>query len=332
MMSELVPEEKKESKIMRPRSWWWLNILLIVLILFLVGTGMGFYITKTQQLSQTIESLSAQAIKTQELHAIEVSQLQALQQQVNHQAIQLFQQQQSLQQLSLFEQQKQWKFAEIVYLIQLANTSLHFGHDIKASQQLLLQAHTIIVELHDPSLDNLDQALQIDVHVLAEVQQQDVAQIFVQISDLEQQVDNMPLLGSGFASEENMLPDEVVPMTGSWRQRLRESLHQLKYLVIVRKTPNPLLPLIAQEQGEYINQFLHMQLGQAQWAVLHHDKAIYQSSLEQCSVWVNRYYVILNPQTQDVLSALTALQNQEVSFPEVTLDKTLHALSIISPA
>lgn len=330
MTSALAPESKKEIK-MSFRSWLWLNLLFIVLLLLLVGIGIGVYITKTQQMTQTLEILSAQVLKMQKQQAIETSQLQALSNRANHQEMQLFQQKKSLQKISLFEHKQQWQRIEISYLIHLADTSLLFGQDMKASQQLLLQVHAIIVALHDPNLDNLDQAIQADAQALAKAQKQNNTQIFAQISDLEQQMDAMPLLGSRFISEENISAHEVAAsVSENWRQHLKQSLQQLKHLIIVRKTPNSLSPLVAQEQGEYINQFLHMQLGQAQWAVLHHDNVVYQSSLEKISVWIKRYYFVLNPKTQAVLNSISRLKNKEVSFPKVTLNKTLDALSLMN--
>lgn len=330
MTLELAVEKKDNRNIIRPFSWLWLNILLIVLILLLVGAGVGFYITKVQQMSATVAQLHEKTIKIEEARVIDQSQLAGLNKIINQQAEQLEQQNRSIKQLTLFEQQKQWRLDEINYLVNLANTSLVFAHDLQTSQRLLEQVHTIILGLHDPGLDNLDQAVQADMQMLASTKWQNFSQIFVQLTTLERQVDDMPLLGSGFVRDENVSPDEeIAPMAKTWRERLKESLQQLKYFVVVRKTANSLLPLIAQEQGEYINQYLHMQLANAQWAALHNDNSIYHSSLEQENIWINRYFVVLNPRTQDVLSVLSELQSQDVGFPELNLDKTINALSVL---
>ena len=329
MMTELV-QEKKEANVIRPRSWLWLNILLIVFIFLLVGAGVGFYYAKVQQMTQTIAQLHTQTMQIEQAHAIEAAALGELQNTVNAQANQLEQQQHSLQHLALFEQQRQWQLDEIGYFINLANTSLLFSHDAKTSYQLLGQVHTNILAMHDASLEMLDQAVLSDMKMLAALTLQDASQMFLQISTLDQALDEMPLLGSSFA-EENESPEEVSSVAHTWSERFKQTLHQLQYVVDVRKTSNSLSPLIAQEQGEYISQYLHMQLGQAQWALLHNDNAIYQASLEQANLWINRYFVILNPKTQDVLSALSVLQAIDIRFPEVNLDKTVTALKEISP-
>lgn len=325
MTTEFVPE-KKEMNIIRPRSWLWLNIILMVFILLLAGAGVGFYFANVQQMSLSIAQLHTQTMKIEQASLVEQATLQQLQSTLQNQAVQLEQQQQSIRHLSLFEQQRQFQLDEIRYLVSLANTSLTFSRDAKTCYQLLLQAHEVILVMHDASLDILEHAIQNDMKMLAALTLQDASQVFLQIGALDQSIDEMPLLGSSFV-EESDSPEYLSPPTvHTWKERLQKTLHQLKYVIDVRKTANSLSPLIAQKQGEYINQYLHMQLEQAQWAVLHNDNTIYQTSLAQANLWINRYYVILNPKTQEVLSALSALQAMNIRFPTVALDKTMTAL------
>jgi len=328
MMTELIPE-KKEEKVIRPRSWLWLNIVLIVLMFLLVGAGVGFYYAKVQQMTQTITQLHAQTLRVEQAHAVEAAGLSELQKTVTDQASQLQQQERSLQHLALYEQQRQWRIDEVRYLINLANTSLLYSHDAKTSYQLLGQVHTLILAMHDVSMGILDEAVLSDMKMLAALTLQDVSQLFLQLATLDQAIDGMPLLGSSF-TEESDSPEDMPAVVHTWKDRLKQTLHQLQYVIDVRKTVDSLSPLIAQKQGEYINQYLHMQLGQAQWAVLHNDNTIYQASLEQANLWINRYFVILNPQTQEVLSALSALQAIDIRFPAVTLDKTMTALKEVT--
>lgn len=328
-MSTELMQEQKEEKIIRSRSWLWLNIVMIVLMFLLVGAGIGFYYAKVQQMTQTITQLHAQTMVIEQAHLLEKANITELQKMLTDQSTRLQQQERSLQHLALYEQQREWQLDEIGYLINLANTSLIFSQDAKTSYQLLDQAHTHLLSLKDRSLDILDQAVLSDMKMLAALTLQDPSQLFLQLSTLDQAIDGMPLLGSSF-TEESDSPADMPVIVHTWKDRLKQTLHQLQYVIDVRKTVNSLSPLIAQTQGGYINQYLHMQLGQAQWAVLHNDNTIYQASLEQANLWINRYFVILNPQTEEVLSALSALQAIDIRFPAVTLDKTMTALKEVT--
>lgn len=147
--------------------------------------------------------------------------------------------------------------------------------------------------------------------------QQRQTDVFLQVASANQKIDALPLLGS-LVAHKDALPKPTAPQINTWKERLMQSLKQLKFLIVVRKTPNPLLPLIAQEEGDYINQYIHLQLGQAQWAVLRNNNKVYQSCLAQAHFWVSRYFIAQDPKTQSVLHDLEALQKIDVSFPAIT--------------
>lgn len=311
------------------RSWLWLNLLLVVLIFLIVGAGIGFYYSKMQQLTQTIDRLQTQTERVQQAYAIEEAGLNTLQKTISDQGFQLQQQNQRIKRLALFSQQRQWRLDEIRYLINLSNMSLLFAHDVKTSDQLLLQVQNRIAVLYDARLNTLDQAVKSDREMLAELKIQDVIEVFSQLTAINQRVDLMPLLGSSFVKED-ALPKTAVSVANTWQERLQQTLHQLKFFLVIRKTSNPLLPLIAQEQGDYIKQYVHLQLGQAQWAALRHDNVVYQDSLKQANFWIGRYFIAQDPNTQSVLHDLDALQAVAVDFPLINLDKTVNALSALT--
>lgn len=328
-MTNDLAEEKTKMNSDRPHFWLWLNIVLIVLMFLFIGAGIGFYYEKIQQMTQGMTQLQRHTQGLEQAHAVDKAILSRVQKTMLDQTDQLMQQQRSLHQLSLYEQQRHWQLNEIRYLVNLANTSLIFSRDVKTSYELLTQVHATILTMQDASFELLDHAVLSDMKMLASLTLQNVPQLFMKVASLDQTIDTMPLLGSGFVKEQ-YAPEDVSPEIHTWAERLRQTLHKLQYVIDVRKTSDSLSPLIAQEQGEYINQYIHMQLGQAQWAILHNDNAIYQASLEQVNLWINRYFVILNPKTQEVLSALSVLQALDIHFPAINLDKTIMALKDIS--
>ncbi len=327
MSSEMIVLGKPAGHIVPLRFLFWLNICFIALVILLGGFFIAFYTIKTQQITQSTSQFAAQIKEADTKNSIIQAQLIDLQAALNNQSVKLAQQAQTLQQLTAFTQQKEWYIDEIRYLIHLADTKSTFDHNISESIHLLNKAHRMILDEHDPLLNHLDKAVQSDIQALVSVNDLDISSIFVQLAKLERNIDDMPLLGSAFVNGEDISIEETIPVVQTWRDRLKNTWQELKEFIVVRKTPNSLMPLIAQEQGEYINQYIHMQLAQAEWALLRHNNAIYQSSLEQVNLWINRYYVALNPRTQDVLSVLTDLQARRINLPKLTLNKTLDALS-----
>ncbi|MCD8499616.1 MAG: uroporphyrinogen-III C-methyltransferase [Gammaproteobacteria bacterium] len=239
-----------------------------------------------------------------------------LQKVLHDQEITLTEQTHALKQLTHLSQEHEWRLHQIKYLINLADTSLSFGHDIPETIRLLTQAHHLILETHDPALTVLDQSIEDNRKTLAGIKIPDISLLFLKLHELEQSIDNMPFLGAGFIEENT--PEEEISTTNNWRDHLKKTWKQLRQLITVKKTPNALIPLVAQEQGEYINQYLHMQIGQAQWALLHHNTTIYESSLTQAIEWINRYYTVLNPKTQEVLMVLQELKTRKYPYSYVT--------------
>lgn len=322
MSSELKTIETPVNHSRHSRFFSVLIILLASITLVLIGGFWGVYHSKIQSLSQTIQELSHQIRENDDANLLLKDNIKKIQQAFHDQETTLIQQTQALKQLSHLSQEQEWRLHQIRYLLNLADTSLSFGHDVPETIRLLTQAHHLILETHDPELTALDQSIEDNRKRLAAVKIPDISLLFLQLHELEQSIDDMPFLGAGFREEDIPAEQEISP-TDNWRDHLKKTWKQLKQLITIKKTPNSLIPLIAQEQGEYINQYLHMQIGQAQWALLHHNTTIYESSLTQAIEWINRYYSVLNPKTQEVLIALQELRHENISIPALQLSKNL---------
>lgn len=91
-----------------------------------------------------------------------------------------------------------------------------------------------------------------------------------------------------------------------WYERILNSLKSLKTLFVIQHLDHPVMPLITPEQGVVMKQNILMQLNIAQWALLHHDKGIYQAALQTVSEWVSRYFSP-SDQRKSILDKLTVL-------------------------
>jgi uroporphyrin-3 C-methyltransferase len=329
--AKLTALENKSQTVIKPyKLLLGLNFFLLLLVVLILGASLGFYYSITKKTSQAITVLSEKLEKTEQEKIFIDIQFNKLQHHLSQQAIQLEEQHHALQKIALFSQQSQWRINEVTYLIELAQTALSFRHDIVLTESLLERAHHMILDIQDSRLNKLDRAIQSDRHKLESVSIEDINPLFLDLIQLDQRIDTIPLLGFNFVEEEVDSPDDLSDSLPSWKMHLKKSLSQLKDFIIVRKSSNSLSPLIAQEQGEYINQYLHMQLNQAQWALLQRNVEVYQASLSQISLWINRYYVVLNPITQDVLSAITELQEKNIDFPDLEIRKTRYALNALN--
>ena len=252
-----------------------------------------------------------------------------IQHKLSAQQQQLDQQQKALQQMTVLKQQQYWQFGAIRFLIQLANNRVQFAQDIQASYDLLTQAHQIIIASHNHNFDALDQALQQDMQMLSTITKGNTTPIFLHISQVTSMVASMPLLTIDVIKKSTPTP-VAADMTLTWQDKLQKTWQELHSLIVIRKLSDPLVPLMTQQEGEYIRQYLLLQLGEAQWAAQRYQGAIYHATLHQAMAWIEQYFVANNPITQQVMSELEKLQQQEVALPTVTLNKTFMALQQVA--
>ena len=103
----------------------------------------------------------------------------------------------------------------------------------------------------------------------------------------------------------------------------------MRSLITVRDQSDGLKPLVAKQGGDYILQYITLELGQAEWALLRRDNMVYQASLQQAEHWVNRYYVSSDPSTEKALAMFKELRAQDVGLTQVNLQDTLTALAAL---
>jgi len=112
-----------------------------------------------------------------------------------------------------------------------------------------------------------------------------------------------------------------------WQRGLHEMWRSLKTIVVVRNNLNGSMPLVTPEQKAFLYQNVHAMIAQSTWALLNQQPAIYQSSLQQLTEWIKRYFVLDAPQTRAMLNDLSQLEKIDIHPPTLTLMNTLQAFN-----
>ncbi len=137
------------------------------------------------------------------------------------------------------------------------------------------------------------------------------SQLFIQLREVNDLINSLsliatkPMIGSVEPVAEEALS------TNHWKARLQQIWAQFKAFIVIRRHVDEVAPLVASQGGDYIYQYVHLQLGMAQWAVLHNNHEVYQASLKQAKDWVERYFIANEPVTKDVLASLALLQTEK---------------------
>lgn len=213
--------------------------------------------------------------------------------------------------------------SEISYLIHLSNLHLNIGHDVNTSQQLLKAAYKRLQQLNDPSLFALKQSMNSDINKLENAPKFDVAKLILQLQSLNQQIQNLPVLPKHFFPKDAPSTQTTLTKTDvkklPWYKQLWHNLSGLKQLVIVSHTGKSAIPLITPEQQLFLKQNIQSKIMQAQWAVLHHDAKLYQSSLTRVKDWMIKYFHE-STETKKVLESVNKLTSINITpkYPDIS--------------
>jgi len=216
--------------------------------------------------------------------------------------------------------QHPWIFSEVNYLIQLAYYNLTFTRDVPAATALLQLADQRLGILNDPTLSNIRQLLAKHIVTLQAIPPLDLAGLLARLNALQEQVLQLPLRKPLPTPEKSAAKPATAETLPAWRRALQASLDTLQKLVVIRRSDQPIVPLLPQEQQAYLQHNLQLLLQQAQSATLRGQADVYQMSLQQAKIWIQHYFASDTPATQAILRTLNELQkiNVRPALPDLT--------------
>jgi len=218
---------------------------------------------------------------------------------------------------------KDWLFAEVEYLLRLANQRVLMEGDAKGALVLFHEADDIIRQSEGVTAFDLRKAIAANIAQLNAVSEVDVDGIFVQLAALASQVDQLQQKQNKFQPK----PVEATPsmtQTPSFGDRLLDLVKRggarLATLVDFRRGETPIKPILPPKEAYYLRQNLILKLQMAQLALLRSDQAVYVDSLGEAKSWVMQYFDPNDPTTQAMVKSLAGLAALDVSkkMPDVS--------------
>ncbi|WP_025733615.1 uroporphyrinogen-III C-methyltransferase [Carnimonas nigrificans] len=302
---------------------WLLVLLTVLLLLILVALGWDLQRINTQhdridELTQQVNSLHGEGLQRfQQALSDSRRANESLGQRLdeNEEAVQHV-----LDEMNRHQQTdaREWSYAEVEYLLRIANQRLALERDINGAQQLLHTADERLVETGNPAFIPVRRAISNELGELESVPNVDREGIYLQLASAQQQFDKLPLAQDTEALKaEAESSDEF---SGGWRQQLGRLGDQLKDLVTVRHHDQPLEALITPQQEGYLRENVRLQLEQAQLALLRQDPQIFKSALDQAATLVDKYYRSDDSGVQNALQHLQELSELQVrpDIPDIS--------------
>lgn len=214
-----------------------------------------------------------------------------------------------------------WVYAEVEYLVRMANQRVMMEQDANSALLLLQAADEIVRETDGLTAHRLREALAQDIAALKTVDSPDTQGIYLELSALVVQV---PLLTRPIpAYRAPNLVVERTPDAAGYLARffglIRRAGDKLAHLVDFRRDEVAIQRILPPEEEYFLRQNLVLKLQIAQMALLEGNQVVFHSALSEAQVWVSDSFDEENPRTVAMLKSITRLSASQVSvnLPDV---------------
>ncbi len=246
-----------------------------------------------------------------------------------------------------------WALMEVEYLLRLANQRLQFASDVPTAIALLDSADDILLDLNDPGLLSVREAIADDKAALQALPTLDRDGIIIELAALSEQLSALPLKQYEYAAREEKTDERVAreeemidapasdeeegSLFDDWddindwdeiQEKIAEvsesawqaAWQQLQNIIVVRRHDEPTGTYGLPSETFLVEQNLYLVLEQAQWAVLKGQPVIYQMNVSKAREWVAAYSEPDDDATRAFIKQLDWLAEQPIvlQLPDVS--------------
>ncbi|PZP21743.1 uroporphyrinogen-III C-methyltransferase [Pseudomonas kuykendallii] len=202
-----------------------------------------------------------------------------------------------------------WRLAEAEHLLRLAILRLTALQDIASATALVQGADDILRAQDDPLAFAARGELIKALETLRALPQPDRNGLFLQLSALRSQADQLQTLAPEYEIDETGAAP--VPADAPWWQRTWDKLS--KYVRLELHADQDIRPQLAGQSLAQVRLTLSLALEQAQWAALNAQPDIYRAALTQAQELLKTYFDAQSHEVGALASRLAQLAEQPVS-------------------
>jgi len=180
------------------------------------------------------------------------------------------------------------------------------------------------LQLGDPRLTNVRQALSDELRSLEVLQTPDTAGITLTLASLASVVESLPLRQETIVSIDN--PDEAASDLTGMDRALATVKKTIGDAVKVRRADEAMQPLIAPEAQYFLRANLALQLQVARLALLRGEEAVFQQSLIDADAWLTEYYDLGNTGVRSARETLTEIRDNALAVAMPDISQSLRLL------
>ena len=217
-----------------------------------------------------------------------------------------------------------WLLAEAEYYMQIANAQLQLAGNPHLATLALGMADERIVQLSDPALTEVRQAIADELAALEGMDKPDIQGITLTLSSLARVVDSLPLRQIAEAkTDENA---EIDPDLSGVDRAWASVKGAVSGLVKVTGPDQTSIPLLTPDAVYFLRTNLTLQLQAARLALLRGEQAVFRQSLDDAAAWLEQYFDAESAQVGSVLETIDEIRGGMLAVTTPDISQSLRLL------
>lgn len=211
----------------------------------------------------------------------------------------------------------QWRIAEVDYLLSVANHSVILERNVQTAARALADADERLEAISDPALISVRRKIASEINALNSLDMPDIVGMSVTLQGLVEGIERLPLISKERVFDREEVKDGPVK---DWRELPGAMWKDIKSLVTVRRTLQPVERLLPPEEKHYLYQNLGLKLEEARIALLQRETDIFHRHLTDTREWVKRYFDPESAAVETVMNTIGTLVSAELkpALPDIS--------------
>jgi uroporphyrin-3 C-methyltransferase len=217
-----------------------------------------------------------------------------------------------------------WLLAEAEYYMQIANAQLQLAGNPHLAALALGMADERIVQLSDPALTEVRQAIADELTALEVMDKPDIQGITLTLSSLARVVDSLPLrqIAEAKADENEEIDPDLSGVDRAWAS----VKGAVSGLVKVTGPDQTAIPLLTPDAVYFLRTNLTLQLQAARLALLRGEQAVFQQSLDDAAAWLEQYFDAESAQVGSALETIDEIRGGMLAVTTPDISQSLRLL------
>jgi uroporphyrin-3 C-methyltransferase len=227
-----------------------------------------------------------------------------------------------------------WLLAEAEYYMQIANAQLQLAGNPQLATLALGMADERVVQLSDPALTEVRQAIADELAALEVMDKPDIQGITLTLASLARVIDSLPLRQIAEAkAEENA---EIDPDLSGVDRAWASVKGAVSGLVKVTGPDQTAIPLLTPDAIYFLRTNLTLQLQAARLALLRGEQAVFRQSLDDAATWLEQYFDMESGQVSSALETIDEIRGGMFAVTAPDISQSLRLLrqykTLVEPA